>query len=146
MYKSKRTHIAVFIIVILVVLLGIVQYIKTTYTVRTVYVEGNIHYSEEEVKEMVMKGILGDNSLYLSLKYKNKDIEGIPFVEILAITSAPVEIGYIRRGTRPLGQAPGTIPLNRGRQWPGRLGCFSVPTAVPRETAAAEPGGERQGG
>ena len=85
MYKSKRTHIAVFIIVILVVLLGIVQYIKTTYTVRTVYVEGNIHYSEEEVKEMVMKGILGDNSLYLSLKYKNKDIEGIPFVDVLNV-------------------------------------------------------------
>ncbi|MCI8528653.1 MAG: cell division protein FtsQ [Lachnospiraceae bacterium] len=85
MYKSKRTHVAILIIVVLAVLLGVGNYIKTNYTVRTVYVEGNIHYTEDEIKRMVMDGILGDNSLYLSFKYKNKDVKGIPFVDVLNV-------------------------------------------------------------
>lgn len=85
MYKSKRTHVAILIIVVLAVLLGVGNYIKANYTVRTVYVEGNIHYTEDEIKRMVMDGILGDNSLYLSFKYKNKDVKGIPFVDVLNV-------------------------------------------------------------
>lgn len=60
-------------------------YFKKAYTVRTVYVEGNVHYSEEEIKAIVMDGALGDNSLYLSFKYKNKGIEGIPFVDVMDV-------------------------------------------------------------
>ena len=85
MYKSKRTHVAILLIVVLAVLLGVGNYIKANYTVRTVYVEGNIHYTEDEIKRMVMDGILGDNSLYLSFKYKNKDVKGIPFVDVLNV-------------------------------------------------------------
>ena len=40
--------------------------LHSVYTVRTVYVEGNVHYTEDEIKEIVMAGPLGDNSLYLS--------------------------------------------------------------------------------
>lgn len=60
---------------------GLCFYLITAYKVTTVYVDGNIHYSNEEVMNMVMTGWLGDNSLYLAMKYKNKGIEGIPFVE-----------------------------------------------------------------
>lgn len=63
------------------VLAGIYYYIITAYKVTTVYVDGNIHYSSEEIMDMVMTGRYGDNSLYLSFKYKDKGIEGIPFVE-----------------------------------------------------------------
>jgi cell division septal protein FtsQ len=56
-------------------------YIITTYTVTTVYVDGNIHYTNEEVMDMVMKGRYGNNSLYLAMKYKDKGVEGVPFVE-----------------------------------------------------------------
>lgn len=63
------------------VLAGIYYYIVTTYKVTTVYVDGNIHYSSEEIMDMVMTGRYGDNSLYLSFKYKDKGIEGVPFVE-----------------------------------------------------------------
>ncbi len=38
------------------------------YRVTTVYVEGNIHYDNEEIMEMVMTGRLGNNSLYLAMK------------------------------------------------------------------------------
>ncbi len=56
-------------------------YITTTYTVTTAYVDGNIHYTNEEVMEMVMEGRYGNNSLYLAMKYKDKGVENVPFVE-----------------------------------------------------------------
>lgn len=55
------------------------------YKVTTVYVEGNQHYTNEEIMDMIMEGTLGDNSLYLSLKYKNKGIEGIPFIQTMDV-------------------------------------------------------------
>ena len=57
----------------------------TYYAVKNVQVDGNKHYSAEEIKSMIMTGYFGDNSLYLSMKYKNKDIEGIPFVETMDV-------------------------------------------------------------
>lgn len=63
------------------ILAGIYYYVITTYKVTTVYVDGNIHYSSEEVMDMVMTGRYGNNSLYLAFKYKDKGIEDIPFVE-----------------------------------------------------------------
>lgn len=62
-------------------LTGIYYYITTAYEVTTVYVDGNVHYTNEEVMDMVMKGRYGKNSLYLAMKYKDKGVEGIPFVE-----------------------------------------------------------------
>lgn len=56
-------------------------FIITNYKVTTVYVDGNVHYTNEEVMNMVMNGTYGDNSLFLSLKYKDKGVEGVPFVE-----------------------------------------------------------------
>ena len=51
------------------------------YRVTTVYVEGNVHYSNEEIMDMVMSGTLGDNSLYLALKYRDKGVDNITFVQ-----------------------------------------------------------------
>lgn len=55
------------------------------YRVTTVYVEGNIHYDNEEIMEMVMTGRLGNNSLYLAMKYKNKGVDNIPFVQTMDV-------------------------------------------------------------
>ncbi len=71
--------------VLTAVVLGAGAYMKTTYTVNTVYVEGNVHYTEDEIKEIVMSGALGSNSLYLSLKYKNRGIENVPFVDVMDV-------------------------------------------------------------
>lgn len=71
--------------VLLAAVMGVGYYFKSTYTVRTVYVEGNVHYTEDEIKAIVMDGVLGDNSLYLSLKYRNKGIEGVPFVDVMDV-------------------------------------------------------------
>ncbi len=63
------------------ILFAVYRYITTAYEVTTVYVDGNVHYTNEEVMDMVMGGRYGNNSLYLALKYRNKGIEGVPFVE-----------------------------------------------------------------
>lgn len=56
-------------------------FVVTNYEVTTVYVDGNIHYSNEEIMDMVMTGPYGNNSLYLSMKYKDMGVENVPFVE-----------------------------------------------------------------
>lgn len=61
-------------------------YIITNYTVTTVYVEGNVHYSNEEIMDMVMEGRYGSNSLFLSLKYKDRSIVGVPFIEKMDVS------------------------------------------------------------
>ncbi len=82
----KAILIPAVVIVLLAVIAGVGVYLKTTYTVKNVYVEGNVHYTEDEIKEIVMNGLLGDNSLYLSLKYRNKGVEGIPFVDVMDVS------------------------------------------------------------
>lgn len=72
-------------LVMIAVLLGAVYYLVSTYTIKNVYVEGNLHYTQEEIKEIVMEGPLGNNSLYLSLKYRNKGVEDIPFVDAMDV-------------------------------------------------------------
>ena len=69
----------------LLLLIAAAGYARQVYAIQTVYVEGNVHYTEEEIKAIVMEGFLGDNSLYLSLKYKKKGIEGIPFVDVVDV-------------------------------------------------------------
>ncbi len=87
MFRRKgRLGIKVLIIAaVLAVLLGAGYYVLSEYTIQNVYVEGNAHYSEEEIKEYVMSGPLGNNSLYLSLKYKNRNIANIPFVDAMDV-------------------------------------------------------------
>lgn len=65
------------IFIICLVLCLLLEYFQ----VHTVYVEGNQHYTASEVKELVEKGKFGDNTLYLSMYYKNKSITNVPFVE-----------------------------------------------------------------
>ena len=59
MFKSKRKGIIILAALTVAVLLGAGAYIREAYTVRTVYVEGNVHYTEDEIKAFVMKGLLG---------------------------------------------------------------------------------------
>ena len=85
-----KNHKSIFIIsglsaLILCILVVLAYHFFTDYHINTVYVEGNTHYSDVEVRNMVMNGFLGDNSLFLSLKYKNKSIEDVPFVSKMSV-------------------------------------------------------------
>ncbi len=70
---------------LLLVFAGGSFYVIHNYRVTTVHVDGNVHYTNEEIMEMVMGGRFGDNSLFLSLKYRDKGIEGVPFVETMDV-------------------------------------------------------------
>lgn len=85
--RTKRTLIIAgsLLFVLLFLLIGYL-YIITNYTVTTVHVEGNIHYTDEEIMEMVMSGAYGDNSLLLALKYRDKGIDDVPFIQRMDVT------------------------------------------------------------
>lgn len=84
--KTKRIGIlAAGFSCLLLLFAGGCFYVFHNYRVTTVHVDGNVHYTNEEIMEMVMGGRFGDNSLFLSLKYRDKGIEGVPFVETMDV-------------------------------------------------------------
>lgn len=87
MFKRKKTGIIILLVLIILAaaVSGAGYYVMKTYRVQQVYVEGNVHYTEEEIKKIVMDGTFGNNSLYLSLKYRNKGVENVPFVDVMDV-------------------------------------------------------------
>ncbi len=89
MFKLQRGRrifiISLIVLAVFSILGGVGWYVWDMHTVRTVYVEGNIHYTEEEIKALVMEGMFGDNSLYLSMKYKNRGVTDVPFVDAMDV-------------------------------------------------------------
>ncbi|MBO4291577.1 MAG: FtsQ-type POTRA domain-containing protein [Lachnospiraceae bacterium] len=89
--RKKKWIIIIFIILFLTAgVLGLGNYLLGKYHVETVYVDGNVHYTDEEIEEMIMGGVLGNNSIYLSHKYKNWNVKGVPFIDAITVeTLAP---------------------------------------------------------
>ncbi len=82
---SKRFRWIVFLaFFFMIVIVTIFLYFK--YRITYVLVEGNVHYSEEEIKGFVLREDYPLNSLYYSIKYKNKVITDIPFIERLEVS------------------------------------------------------------
>ena len=71
--------------VVVALILSIFILLMNLCTVKTIMVEGNMHYSNDEIVAMVMKNKLDSNSLYLFMKYRKKGIEGIPFIEKMSV-------------------------------------------------------------
>ena len=85
--RGKRILIlSAILIVLLFLLIGGYEYIIHNYTITTVYVEGTVHYTNEEIMEMVMGGRYGNNSLFLSMKYRDKEMEEIPFIQAMDVS------------------------------------------------------------
>lgn len=84
--RKRLLILGIVLAVLAAVLLTGYEYVIRNYTVTTVYVEGNVHYTSDEIMDMVMGGRYGNNSLFLSLKYQDKGIEGVPFVETMDVT------------------------------------------------------------
>ena len=87
-FIRSRKKIIIIILIILVVVSAIAGagwYVWDQHTIRTVYVEGNIHYTQEEIQNMVMDGPFGNNSLYLSMKYKNHAVTDVPFLDEMSV-------------------------------------------------------------
>ncbi|MCR5236385.1 MAG: cell division protein FtsQ/DivIB [Lachnospiraceae bacterium] len=88
--RDKRVLIALTIAVFLVISLAAVW---VYFDVEDVSVTGSTHYTDEEIEDMVMSGPLGHNSLYLYLRYNNKSVRGIPFIERMDVSiDSPTEV------------------------------------------------------
>ncbi|MDO4965322.1 MAG: FtsQ-type POTRA domain-containing protein [Lachnospiraceae bacterium] len=84
--KGKKT-LKIFILVMVLLILvcvGIIL-VKEYCTVTTVDVSGNDHYTEQEIKDLVMAGPYGDNTIFLYLKYNGRSVDDIPFIEKMDI-------------------------------------------------------------
>lgn len=79
----KKTYVCIVIVVLLI--LGGSIFLLKSYEIEQVYVEGNVHYSADEIEEMVMSGRFGNNSLLLSLQYQDKKIHDVPFIETVEV-------------------------------------------------------------
>lgn len=85
--RHKRVTIG-FVILFLVLMIAMIGagYVYNTYTVTNIYVEGNTHYTDEEIINMVMTDGFSHNSVYLAFQYRDKSIENIPFIEKMDVT------------------------------------------------------------
>lgn len=82
--RSKKTGWIILIVIIALLLLSVFV-LKEVFTVTSVIVEGNEHYTEDEIKKFVITDGLNRNSLYLYIKYKYFDTEEIPFIDTLEV-------------------------------------------------------------
>ena len=71
--------------IVIVCLAAAALVVVSVFRVQNVSVEGNVHYTSEEIEAMVLTDRLSYNSLYLSLKYRNKEIRDIPFIETMSV-------------------------------------------------------------
>ena len=78
---KKVTVFFITLLVLIILAISALFIIKTKFAVDTVVVTGNEHYTDQEIIDLVMKGKYGHNSVYLYLKYHNKEVESIPFIE-----------------------------------------------------------------
>jgi cell division protein FtsQ len=86
----RKSQIIIRIVLVLAVIAGIMYgayWFLETYRIDPdkIYVDGNKHYTSEEIIDLVMTGPLGDNSLYLSRKYRDAKITGVPFVDSITV-------------------------------------------------------------
>lgn len=84
---DARKHIRLFAFLGMLLAVAIAALvIISKYTVDTVIIEGNVHYTNDEIYNMVIGDKkIGTNSIYLSMKYKNKEIEDIPFIQTMSV-------------------------------------------------------------
>lgn len=97
--RLKKKKIALILLtalaVVMLALLIAFLVIRSKYRVKTVCVEGNKHYTPEEIKSFVITDSWWThNSLFLSMKYKHKEITGIPFIDSMDVDI--VSAGTIR--------------------------------------------------
>lgn len=80
-----RNRRAVMLIILAAVIAAALVFIAIHWHVDAVRIQGSSRYSEEEIEDIVMKGPFGRNSLYLSLRYRDRAISGVPFVDRIDI-------------------------------------------------------------
>ncbi len=79
--NSKALRILLIVVAVMALFAGLLAFLWYNYSITNVTISGNEHYTDEEIKDMVFTGPYSYNSIVLSLMYRNKSIEDIPFIE-----------------------------------------------------------------
>ena len=86
MDDSLKTRVKILVAeLIICVLLAAFFVVLNEFTITSIMVQGNEHYSSSQIKEIIENGWFGDNSLILSLKYRHKAFKDLPFVETMEV-------------------------------------------------------------
>lgn len=83
---KKRKRILYMLFVLLVVIVISILIIWKVFTVRKVVVEGNTHYSAEQIQKFALSDEYSWNSLYVALKYRFLKVKEIPFVDSMEVS------------------------------------------------------------
>lgn len=78
--KYNLTKFIIPLVVILIIGILIIAFIEG-FKVRTITVEGSTHYSNDEIINYVLDSKLCQNTVFVYLKYKNKSVKDVPFIE-----------------------------------------------------------------
>lgn len=82
MRGEKAVKTILIVLTVVAALMGAFYYFLEEFNVTEAHVTGNSHYSDDEIRDMVFSdSLLGRNSVILQLKYRNKPITDIPFIE-----------------------------------------------------------------
>lgn len=85
MKKSKKNSLAAAGMILVLLLAGVIFFF-TYYQVDEVQVMGSSHYSEKQIKKMVLRGPMASNSVLAPLIYTKKNTKDVPFVEGYTVT------------------------------------------------------------
>ena len=85
--RRKRRMVKVIIaLTVLLFITGGIYYFLNKFTIKNIVVDGSSHYTREEIIDMVIRKPEDRISLVLSLKYDNKQITDIPFIQSIEVT------------------------------------------------------------
>ena len=82
---NRKKFILWAIVIAVVLVAAAFGIVVTQFSVTDVRVEGNEHYTDKQIKDMILPEGMLNNSLYLAVKYRNKEIKDIPFIEMMDV-------------------------------------------------------------
>lgn len=92
--KRKRRKLFAVFFFFLILIAGIYVFLKV-FTIKNITVDGSTHYTREEIIDMVIQKPEDRVSLVLSMKYHNKSITDIAFIqsiEVIVVSSDTIRI------------------------------------------------------
>ena len=93
--KRRMVKILILLAIILLLTFGIYYFLQK-FTIRNVTVDGSTHYTKEEIVDMVIQSPHEHISLVLSMKYHNKPITNIAFIQSIEVNVVSADTIHIQ--------------------------------------------------
>ena len=92
--KRRLIKLIIWLTIILLLTFGIYYFLQK-FTIRNVTVDGSNHYTKEQIIDMVIKSPEDRISLALSMKYHNKPITDIAFIQSIEVNVVSADSVHI---------------------------------------------------